>query len=178
MTIVADLLRLSPRLVLIASIVGYISSKQVIFLRFVIYYLITELIAVLSKIITSAVFPLSMISRPPGAGNCKGCGVVAKSGDCYNASLEIGMPSGHSMTLTMASTFWILWVFQKTSYSNQTKMLLISMLSSVSISVMLSRTKLMENCHTIPQVVVGAFMGIGLGVLFYKLDGDVFSSIK
>jgi membrane-associated phospholipid phosphatase len=173
----ADLLRASPRIVLLAGFVAYLATKRMVCVRFLVYYLITEFFGVAAKQLTSAVLPMSMISRPKGAGNCKGCGVFPKNDKgCVVAENQIGMPSGHSMTLTMAATFWILWVLQKSDLSKTAQIALSVMLGSVAVAVMISRTKLMENCHTPAQVLVGGTIGVGLGFAFYYVDVLVFTS--
>ncbi len=170
---VYDLLRASPDIILVASILVFLVSSQFVALRFFGYFFITELVDILLKKLSGSIFPeIAGIYRPPGAGNCMGCGSFVPAGNntgCVNVDDQIGMPSGHSMAMVMAATFWSWWIFNSAS-TCFSKIIRCSLLFLFALAVVISRTPLVENCHTYLQVIAGSLIGIALGTGFYFLE--------
>ncbi len=167
---VYDLLRASPDIILVASILVFLVSSQFVALRFFGYFIITELVAILLKKLNGCIFPeIAGIYRPPGAGNCMGCGSFVERAGCVNVDDQIGMPSSHSMSIVMAATFWSLQIFNSTG-TRFSKVIRCSLLFLFAFAVVISRTPLVENCHTYLQVIAGSVIGIALGTGFYFLE--------
>jgi len=176
-----NILRASPRFILLASLFAYLVTEDVIALRFALYFFVSEILSHLLKGATKVVFgKQSWAYRPQGAGNCQGCGVFPQCpkpsdvfASCLDVSNKIGMPSGHSLSSAFAASFWInyIWDNHRGSYTSQnSKILRTVALLILALAVMASRSYLVENCHTIPQILVGATVGGALGVGIYKLD--------
>lgn len=173
-------LRASPRTILIAVILAFIVSGKYITLRFTLYYMFTELIAIMSKKVSHKLFPNSQwIKRPIDAGHCMGCGTIYKCcKDCIDASKQTGMPSGHSMTMMMTAVFWSMWIWRNSKESKLLKITKISTLILLATIIIISRTVLIENCHTLLQVTIGSVVGLLLGIAFFNIDiyiGNKFS---
>ena len=169
MNVVRSVARFSPRLILLFGVLGYIITKNGIYLRFVVYSVVTEILTALLKAVFGILTDSDVIYRPNDAGNCLGCGVVAKK-ECQVVENQVGMPSGHSTLAAMAATFWILKVSnekESSTFSKWSRSILLGMLALV---VIISRTPLVENCHTYIQVVSGAAIGVGLGLAFWKIE--------
>lgn len=167
-------LRSSPRTVLFATIIAALISGQGVFWRFAGYYLIAEFLSVALKSIVGNTFTAQWKYRPPGAGNCRGCGVVQTvSDECIDASKQIGMPSGHSLSLAMAATFWIMWIFEYSTGTMTSKVLRATVIAGIALAVIISRTAIVENCHTIAQVVVGGLIGILVGMGMFWVEANL-----
>lgn len=69
-----------------------------------------------------------------------------------------GMPSGHSSSVIF-STFFVFYSLRKTNW-----LYLYLLISAITIS-----ERVVENHHTIYQVLVGAFVGLLVAYLFYEL---------
>lgn len=174
---VMNVLRASPRIVLFASLLGYIVGDNTAALRFIVYFLITEGVSVGMKKVGGKILPNNLVTRPTGAGNCKGCDVFRSSSDgtCINIDDHIGMPSGHSMSIMMAAGFWCAWIFKQEKFDLNQKIVRMMVLMTLALAVVTSRTSVGENCHSIPQVTVGAIGGLGLGIGFFFLDQKLLS---
>lgn len=163
--------RMSPQIILIASLLCFIIGGNNIALRFSGYFVISELIVYFLKMFNSVVFPnFDMIYRPSGGGGCTGCGPFPICKECINVGGEIGMPSGHSSSMMMSATFWSLWIIYNTTSTKKIKICKVVLLFSLALLVVISRTELIENCHTIPQVTIGSILGIVLGIGFFYVD--------
>lgn len=167
-----NILRGSPRMIIVASFCAYLITSDTIALRFIGYFLITEFISSLLKGASGRLFPNnSTVRRPANAGNCTGCGTFPVcANDCIDVSGNIGMPSGHSMGAMMAATFWCWWIWRHGTGTLQSKIVRCALLVILALLVVISRTKYMENCHTPLQVTVGAILGVGAGTGFYFLE--------
>jgi len=169
----STILRGAPYIILSASVIAYLITNQLTPLRFVGYYLITELVASLLKKFNRVVFSnYPQIYRPTGAGHCIGCSAVAQystDGHCINVDDKVGMPSGHAMGAAMTAVFWSLWIWN-TSGTVTSKLIRITVVAILALLVILSRTALVENCHSYLQVTVGAVIGAALGVGFYTFE--------
>jgi len=176
MNATTDVLRASPRIVLASVIFIYLISNNLLVLRFGGYFLIAEGLSFILKKIFGVVLPNnSFIYRPDNAGNCHGCGVFQKMGDgCINVSDHVGMPSGHSLSIAMATTFWILWIWNNTNFDLIDKITRISVLALFAIAVMLSRSSLGDGCHTPLQIIIGGLLGVLTGFASFTLDKKLF----
>ena len=115
---------------------------------------------VFKKIMGSTKYPIFGIGkRPKGATDC-GNFINIKS----RKSTTYGMPSGHS---SFAAFFAVVTINQilDENYSDNIKMIKISIIVIISGLIMFSRVNL--GCHTIQQVIVGGILGTILGYLYY-----------
>ena len=120
-----------------------------------------------------SLLPINIPLKRPSISK-KGCGISIKCLPNVNDNPdEQGMPSGHSQTATFAATFWILYIWR---YMRHTKSYNVYYLWPATIIIgllglliIISRSFLVENCHTIAQIFVGGIIGIGLAILFYWL---------
>ena len=177
-TSVRNVLRASPRIVFVSSVLAYLITSQEVALRFAAYFICTELFGWLLKMGVSPLSELipSIIYRPSGAGDCVGCGNFPQgsSTGCVNVNDQIGMPSGHAISLMMSATFWSLWIWYKGEGNLLSKMTRISLLLLLAVLVVISRTPLGENCHTFSQATTGAMIGLWTGIGFFFLDKKLF----
>lgn len=171
-----DMLRVSPRIILLAGMLVYLISNQLIALRFSGYFLIAEALGLLLKKVFQTALPdQRFIYRPRGGGDCHGCGVFPEySRRCIQTHMKIGMPSGHSLTSVMAATFWSLWIWYKGSGTIANKITRITLLALLAILIMISRSPLVEGCHSYPQILVGGVLGGLLGAGMYYFDHRIF----
>jgi len=94
--------------------------------------------------------------------------------DIDNGINKIGMPSGHSSMAWFLATYFILKLWNKNKNKNNIKNNNLKYLLSVIIilfatSISISRTDLIEGCHTYLQVVLGGIFGIIFGLVVYYL---------
>lgn len=172
-----DILRVSPRIILIAGILVYLVSNQLIALRFSGYFLLAEgLSAILKKLVRCTLPDQSFIYRPRGGGDCHGCGVFREfSKGCIQVHTRTGMPSGHSLTAAMTTAFWCLWIWYNGSGSIVNKFMRMSLLIILALLVMISRSPIVEGCHTYPQILVGGVIGGLLGAGLFYFDQKMFN---
>jgi membrane-associated phospholipid phosphatase len=164
-----SILRGSPRTFLIFGLIAYLATGNVGFLFLSIYVLATEIITnALKTMAGESGLPDDLIKRPDGSG--VGCGTFIQPGK--NVSNQIGMPSGHTAAAAMFVTFLIAKIWSSTGYS-LIKIFRTVMLIALAAIVMISRTDLVENCHTWLQALSGAFVGIVLGLLFWWFDTKI-----
>ena len=106
---------------------------------------------------------LGKFSRPEGAANC---GSFYKSTD--NLSTSSGMPSGHSILAGFTSIFLYYYLIDKYKIKKQyhDKVLF----SCLLFTFYTMYTRILFNCHTIQQTIVGALLGILFGHYYYKLS--------
>ena len=97
--------------------------------------------------------------RPTGAKNCG----LFKDG---RVSTSYGMPSGHSQTSTLFSTYLILNILNKDDLNIYYKLISIMFLVILPLLVMYSRVY-WAKCHTLQQVIFGGVIGIILGYYVY-----------
>jgi membrane-associated phospholipid phosphatase len=165
------MLRAAPPIVLLASILVFLITNQLTPLRFAGYFIITELVAALLKKLSGTLSKHPGLYRPKGAGHCTGCGPFARCAEgCINIDNRVGMPSGHAMTIMMTATFWSLWIWRQGSGNVWSKAVRIGFLFILALMVTISRTVLLENCHTYLQITVGAVLGIASGIGFYAVE--------
>ena len=124
-----------------------------------------------SKHLLSSSYP-DIVNRPDGHGFCGSYLPNPKFTDSnslknYNSP---GMPSGHSSMAWFLATFFLLKLWNENTVKNKN----IKYFSTVVIilfatGVSLSRTSLLEGCHTYPQIIVGGILGIIFGLVVYYL---------
>lgn len=175
---IRNILRQSPRIIAGAGALTFLVSGKLIALRFTLYVILTEFINLfLKKLSGILIKDKSFVNRPKGNNN--GCGVYQ---DCRlkNAGDQVGMPSGHSMIAGMAYTFWMLKMWNSSSDNSNNNLGVLNLsvkitrtiiLTLLFIMILISRSKLVEGCHTIPQIIIGGLSGILLGGGFYLIDG-------
>lgn len=131
-------------------------SGYFLFVLFLSFYIIGFLKNMCEYIMTDKTYPyLGSGLRPHGAKN------TGNFVDCNNnTSNTYGMPSGHSLLIMVAATFWSLYFYKKKEYH---KSILLMMIASI---VMLSRILL--GCHTIQQVIIGGILGFIIGIIADK----------
>lgn len=103
--------------------------------------------------------------RPKGAKNC---GAFISCDNINQLSTSYGMPSGHSQSAWLFTTYFALQVLESKSKNNMLKGLQILSLAAVGTLVSYSRVYV-ENCHTLQQVIVGGVIGVGLGYFGNKI---------
>lgn len=85
---------------------------------------------------------------------------------------DIGMPSGHSLTISSMATF-VTWGMIR-SYKDTAmwkRVMVILMVWIIALGVMWQRVHL--DCHYTTQVFVGCTLGIAWGSMFFTLTGDL-----
>lgn len=106
-------------------------------------------------------FPIiGRFRRPNGAINC-GCFYVSED----NISSSEGMPSGHSMLASFASIFIYYYFVNEYNVTGEIKFLVCMIFAIFTIYMMYSRV--LMNCHTIQQTIIGAFIGLVMGHYYY-----------
>ena len=104
--------------------------------------------------------------RPKGAKNC---GLYIDN----TTPRSYGMPSGHSQTSALFSTFIILNILNNNDLHVLYKIVSTIFLSIFPLLVMYSRVY-WAKCHTIQQVIIGASLGVIIGCLIYKYKEKIF----
>lgn len=104
--------------------------------------------------------------RPTGA---KSCGFFIPRQQIKKLKKSYGMPSGHSQTFAFVSTLIYLHLKNKQN-DNKYKYIFLIILTIVA---MLMRVYI-EKCHTIPQTLIGAIIGIILANILVKYYGNPF----
>jgi membrane-associated phospholipid phosphatase len=124
-------------------------------------------------------------SRPHGGYDCWGFNYYSK---CLADDVTYGMPSGHSLFAWMVSTYLILTLKHAELNTNnipnsdanikhQQPFFIFKVMALIVLALSVSVSRYISRCHTPQQLVVGALIGSGLGLLFYHviLDGDLFN---
>ena len=91
--------------------------------------------------------------RPSGATD-------SKCGDKY------GNPSGHAQFAWFFAIFWILYILISNTFTNTTANVL-SCISLVLIAIIISSGRIIIQCHTLSQVLLGAVIGIIIGIIAF-----------
>lgn len=89
--------------------------------------------------------------RPQGAADCD---ILCCNGDQEG---KPGMPSSHSATVAFFAAFY----FRHTTNPYLRTALII-------YALLVMRSRYVKRCHSIPQITVGAILGIGLSMLLDK----------
>lgn len=146
------------------KILGLIFSGGVIF---------NAILNIIFKELLHFFFPDAKILKRPEISK-KGCGVSVK---CLPTAIpnpdKQGMPSGHSQTATFSATFWILYIWRYLRHTKNYNSYMLwpatILLSLLAVLVIISRSYLVENCHTILQIVFGGIIGSFVALLVYWL---------
>jgi len=146
---IAQLLHYSPVIIITLALLGVIITKDLVYARFIGYFIITELLTDLLKFSFRG---HSFADRPEGAKNCS---LIAKN----SFEKTSGMPSGHTTLSTMTAVFWAL-------KSNDPVMTLLLLLFAFSVGA----SRIANSCHTPEQVTAGWILGTVLGYTFYRLE--------
>jgi len=86
--------------------------------------------------------------------------------DCHskeNAMVEFGMPSGHAQIACSVATFWLLYL------SNSNLLGIWNSLYLILIALGVSLSRVLINCHTPGQVIVGGGLGVLTAIFNYNL---------
>lgn len=151
-----NLFSYSPRIFIIFGLLAYIVTGKLGYVMLSVYVVVTEIIVNILKNFFGENLPESLSKRPGGV-NC----------DPYGS--DIGMPSGHSAIAAMFTTFVIAKIWATPGFA-LFKILRSVLMMVFALSIMVSRTGFLENCHTTPQVIVGGFVGVVMGLLFWWLQ--------
>lgn len=99
------------------------------------------------------------IGRPNGAYNC---GIIRNGKK--NIALSSGMPSGHSQLAWFVFAFFASYL-----YDINYRYKYIFIISGGLISSFLSYSRVLVNCHTIEQIILGSSIGFVFGLGWYKI---------
>lgn len=101
--------------------------------------------------------------RPKGAKNCSGYVTFNK------VSKSFGMPSGHSETMGLFTSFWLLYLFDLHKRRGLSNLNIVGLVFIVIIGTYVPYSRVVIGCHSVAQVLVGYTIGIILGVGSYKI---------
>lgn len=163
----------SGNIIIFSGIISSLISGKMIGLIFSAGLLINIFLNVLFKYILKIFFPNYIPFLRPSISK-KGCGITIK---CLPYKIsntkEQGMPSGHSQMATFSSTFWILYIWRYLRYTKMYNHAILYpstfILILLSIIIMISRSFLVENCHTVLQIIIGGILGILFSWGFYTI---------
>ena len=110
---------------------------------------------------------IGRFKRPEGASNC---GVFYIDKD--NISTTSGMPSGHCILTAFTCIYLYHYITNKydMNYNNSVLLFILLMI----IVIYMAYTRILFNCHTFEQTIIGTLMGIILGHYYYK-SYDIYS---
>jgi membrane-associated phospholipid phosphatase len=144
------LLHQSPHVFLVFGLLAYIVTGEFSFVMLSVYVLLTEIISEYIK------------------GLLDGYSFSERSAGCIDPS-EGGMPSTHSAVAAMFATFIVAKIWS-TPGRSLFKILRTVAIVFIALVVILSRTELLEDCHSYLQVTAGGFLGMVLGLTFWRID--------
>ena len=124
-------------------------------------YLFIKLDNYLSTIYNITEYPfIGRFKRPDNAINT-GCFYISDT----NYTTTSGMPSGHCMltAFTCMYLYYYLIYDYKTPKNNQNILIIILTI----IIIYMAYTRVLMNCHTIQQTILGSFMGLLFGHFYY-----------
>lgn len=192
MEVLSKTAELSPLLIIVSSLTAHQVTTKSIYARFLVYFILVELLGgLLKRGMSMTNLPKNVMNRPFGSGTCT---VFNLKSDTKN---PIGMPSGHTLGIFMAVTFWLMEMwgvetsqnispvttsFKKFENRVRDSSFGFDKLEKVAhsvflvlIAVVIGYSRVLNNCHTSLQVVIGGILGILLGIAFYYFDTKVFS---
>lgn len=109
--------------------------------------------------------------RPQGANNC---GSFYKSPD--NISTTSGMPSGHSILAGFTSIYLYYYLIDKYKIKKQYHDILLIICLLFTVYTMY--TRILFNCHTIQQTIIGAIIGMIYGYYYYIFINKILQKNK
>jgi len=198
MEILAKIAELSPLLIIVSSLTAHLVTTKTIYARFLVYFIIVELFGgLLKRGVSMTNLPNEIVERPSeteGGTEGRTCTVLNLKTDTKN---PIGMPSGHTLGIFMAVTFWLMEMWGVSTSQNispvstgfakfenrvRDSLFGFAKLEKIShsiflvlIAVAIGYSRVLNNCHTSLQVVIGGILGILLGIAFYYFDIKVFN---
>jgi len=109
--------------------------------------------------------------RPSGA---KGCDVFTYC-PSKSSSSQVGMPSGHSQIAWAVCMYVLLEIWYEKDYADDKEKAYYVILSVVLIllSGAVSYSRVIMECHTIQQIIVGGLFGIVLGLSAFFIKGVI-----
>lgn len=152
--------------------------------------LIKNIFEFIYKLLNKKYLPILGIGdRPPGAINC--CAFIDWT-KCNKLSDSFGMPSGHSQLAWFCFIYGTLYMathIRKTNIDRYKGRIwfIVSSCILLIMAITLSYSRVYLGCHTIQQVILGALIGIGFGLLSFWIssmiidndkDVDIFSSVE
>ena len=167
--ILKGLARAFPIVIPLTSIIfGFIFNFNT-GIYFGIYAYVCDLVSHNLKIASKKIYgnkeslPLFGLGRRPNGA--KYCGLFINEDNLEGKSTSFGMPSGHAASAILTMVFWIYYLINHQKINLKT-ILSIILISIICLSVCLSRILL--NCHTIQQVIVGGLFGLLYGFIGYQ----------
>ena len=103
---------------------------------------------------------IGRFTRPIGATNT-GCFYISDT----NYTSTSGMPSGHCMLTTFTCVYLYYYIIDEYKISKQNKPILFCLM--LGISIYMAYTRILMNCHTIQQTIIGSFIGFILAYYYY-----------
>tara|TARA_B100000424_G_scaffold268243_1_gene262666 strand:+ start:458 stop:970 length:513 start_codon:yes stop_codon:yes gene_type:complete len=107
-------------------------------------------------------------TRPKGASHCG----IWKDPPGYKTK-SYGMPSGHSQGATGFTTYLVLDNLSKGGSLSD-----ISNVILIAFGILVPYSRVVLNCHTIQQVIIGGILGIILGALAWNMKPSILSLIN
>ncbi len=169
---VGNLLSLiSPLLHLIPLVNVFITSKMALYLEqngpvigglIVLYVLLMSSRILLGHIASKFPTMSPILKRPQNAKDCSNFNSGGVGKDPW-----IGMPSGHVMTTAFILTMYGL----NTPHLKNSK---IYWVISLGLVVLVAIGRILKECHTVSQCVVGAICGIGLAIITLYVTKAIF----
>jgi membrane-associated phospholipid phosphatase len=143
----ADALSVSTGLTYLAPLILFIMTNNPIHIKAFIGIGSTTIISESLKPFFSKLSP-----RPSQALNCN---LLCNDGPQGGRS---GMPSSHSATVAFLTGFYISEIDS-----------IIGKLFLVGYAILVMASRYVKNCHTIPQIIIGALLGFSLSLLVRHL---------
>jgi membrane-associated phospholipid phosphatase len=112
----------------------------------------------------------------------------AKNTSCFlkypeQFSTSYGMPSGHSQTAWLFSVYLIMHILYNNYYFNgyanhqiNNILKIINITIIICIASMVSISRVIENCHTLQQVIIGGLIGCIIGYYTYFIKMWIYTS--
>lgn len=108
-------------------------------------------------------------TRPPGAVDCGLYRTNGKKKKCPPTSY--GMPSGHSQSALLFSTYKILELIKNKSVNP------FFYTTYVLLAGFIPWSRVNANVHTVQQTIIGGMIGGGLGYLFFAIKSNILKLI-
>lgn len=154
--------KVSPDIFSVAALLGFIISRKPILLYYAVITFSSELANNYIKMASkwySPDNPMFMRPNPPP----EGCGTRYVMNKTWKG-LSWGMPSGHTQVAFMGAVFWSLYIWNTYGDTMNTK---ISIIILFILACLLGYSRILNGCHNIQQILVGASLGIVFGCIGY-----------
>ena len=164
-----------PLFITIYSMVQLIFTYKIKYLYFIISIYVNDLLNFMFKKIFSYILPVSITKRPFNAGiihvdnstyNIGNSPLPQVQNNKFKKHSTLGFPSGHSQFMMLFAIFMSLYLYNDDSdiTTNLPKYIFIWLLAfGVLWQQWFSRS------HTILQILVGGLIGIGFGIMYFKI---------